>query len=432
MRTLSRLLGVRKKQLFYLVLSIIIISILLIIKNVYSDSGGGEEEQSTSHSLVLQRIPKPKTEEKQVRQVIKQIINPHPNYCAHVFYYMWWGNPEHDDQWVHWNHRFLSHWDPNTAKQYPQGTHEPPDDLGSSFYPELGPYSSKDPEVIDTHMQQIRDADIGVVVVSWYPQGLGDENGKPVDPLIPVLLDKAHEYSLKVALHIEPYAGRSARTVLKDIEYLHRHYASHPAYFKISVSGKDALPVVYIYDSYKTPASDWAEIFSHRGFLSIRGTKNDIVAVSLFVHKDHESLVTKGGFNGFYTYFTTDRFSFGSSLKNWKYLSEFASRNRLLFIPSVGPGYDDSQVRPWNQVNWRNRESGMYYTRSFKAAISLRPRFLSISTFNEWHEGTQIEPAVPKEREDGDAYLDYSPADSDYYLQQTAENLQHFQCTYYL
>jgi len=30
---------------------------------------------------------------------------PPANYDVHVFYYSWYGNPEHDQQWHHWNHR---------------------------------------------------------------------------------------------------------------------------------------------------------------------------------------------------------------------------------------------------------------------------------------------------------------------------------------
>lgn len=43
---------------------------------------------------------------------------PEPNYNIHIFYYAWYGNPEHDGKYVHWNHRFLPHWNPDIAKRY--------------------------------------------------------------------------------------------------------------------------------------------------------------------------------------------------------------------------------------------------------------------------------------------------------------------------
>ena len=63
------------------------------------------------------------------------------------------------------------------------------------------------------------------------------------------------------------------------------------------------------------------------------------------------------------------------------------------FIPSVGPGYEDTAVRPWNKVHTQKRENGDYYSVYFQKAISLRPKFITVTSFNEWHEGTQIEPA---------------------------------------
>lgn len=84
-----------------------------------------------------------------------------PCYEVHGFYYPWYGNPEHDGKYLHWNHPFLPHWNKIEAMKWPQGQHEPPDDVGANFYPLLGPYSSKDKEVVDKHMQMFRYARIG-------------------------------------------------------------------------------------------------------------------------------------------------------------------------------------------------------------------------------------------------------------------------------
>ena len=42
----------------------------------------------------------------------------------------------------------------------------------------------------------------------------------------------------------------------------------------------------------------------------------------------------------------------------------------------------------------------------FKNAVHTSPDFISITSFNEWHEGTQIEPVVPK-KIPSFTYLDY-------------------------
>lgn len=86
---------------------------------------------------------------------------PPPNYYIHAFYYAWYGNPKFDGKYIHWDHLQLPHWDNKVAQGYPQGRHSPPDDIGSNFYPSLGPYSSRDPAVVEAHMQQLRTAAIG-------------------------------------------------------------------------------------------------------------------------------------------------------------------------------------------------------------------------------------------------------------------------------
>ena len=49
-------------------------------------------------------------------------------------------------------------------------------------------------------------------------QILPDPNGlAPVDSLLPALMDAAHKKGIKVALHIEPYTGRSVKTLNKDL-----------------------------------------------------------------------------------------------------------------------------------------------------------------------------------------------------------------------
>ena len=112
---------------------------------------------------------------------------------------------------------------------------------------------------------------------------------------------------------------------------------------------------------------------------------------------DCDSLA-KGGFNGFYTYFAAQGFVFSSTLHHWPAQKECAKRLQppALFIPSVGPGYDDSPVRPWNMANTRARRDGAYYEEMWNAALDLESEVVSITSFNEWHEGSQIEKAVVK------------------------------------
>ena len=91
----------------------------------------------------------------------------HPNYNVHIFYYAWYGNVAVDGRWRHWNHEYLPNWK-KEDKIYPTGTHEPPGDISSNFYPLLGCYSSSDATVIDTHMKMLSEAKVGMYLDVLY------------------------------------------------------------------------------------------------------------------------------------------------------------------------------------------------------------------------------------------------------------------------
>jgi glycoprotein endo-alpha-1,2-mannosidase len=158
----------------------------------------------------------------------------------------------------------------------------------------------------------------------------------------------------------------------------------------------------------------------------LRNTKYDSAVIGLWVKENDGKFMTNGFFDGFYTYFASDGFEYGSTTKNWPKLAAFARENNLLFIPSVGPGYIDTRIRPWNNHTTRSRDGGRYYDDMFHAAVACRPKLISITSYNEWHEGTQIEPAIPKSIEEF-TYEDYRPRAPEYYLTRTAEWVLRFE-----
>lgn len=341
--------------------------------------------------------------------------NPTVNYNVHIFYYPWYGNPQTDGKYIHWNHKSLPYWKKQKADKWPDGVHVPPDDIGANFYPALGPYSSADPETVSTHMAQIRSTGTGVVVMSWYPPDQADENGHPFDKLVPLILDAAHAHGLKVCIHIEPYKDRNAETLNHHVKYIIDSYGQHPGFYRTQV-GERSLPVFYVYDSYQIEASVWAQALKPGGPLSLRGTQYDAVFIGLYLSPEDEHKLLNAGFDGFYTYFAADGFTKGSMRFNWKSIAHFASQHNLLFIPSIGPGYVDTRIRPWNGVNTRKRLQGLYFKQSFQAALDAGVKYISVTSFNEWHEGSQVEPAIPKQIK-GFTYEDYRPGKPDFYLQ---------------
>ena len=67
------------------------------------------------------------------------------------------------------------------------------------------------------------------------------------------------------------------------------------------------------------------------------------------------------------------------------------------------PGYDDTRLRGRDCATL-DRQGGSFYRSFWNIAspfVSAKQPFLFITTFNEWHEGTELEPSL----EHGDSYI---------------------------
>ena len=325
-----------------------------------------------------------------------------------AFYYGWYGNPETDGEFKNWNHSVAGE-----ERRFPGG-----EDIGANFYPEAGTYSSNDPKTLDRQMRELRGARVGVICASWWGQGHYTDKG------IPALLDAAERHGLKVNFHVEPFGGRNAETTREAIVYLVDKYGKHPAFHRGEEFG--GRPVIFLYDSYLTSAEEWATILAPDGENTIRGTPYDTAVIGLWVKRGDSAAMLTGNFDGFYTYFGAEGFTWGSTMSNWRRMNEFAENTGKVFIPCVGPGYIDTRIRPFNAATTRDRKGGVYYNTMWQAAMNSGAQVIAITSYNEWHEGTQIEPAAPKSIT-GFKYLDYRPRAPDYYLKMTGRWIEKFE-----
>ena len=259
-----------------------------------------------------------------------------PSERVGVFYYPWFGTAKHDGRYLHWQ----------------QGGSQPPVDVASSFYPSRGVYSSADALVVDAQMREIAGAGIGVVISSWWGRDSVE------DRRLTQLLGAARRHGLTVAAHIEPYRGRTVASTEADILYLRGRGISD----------------VYVWASPLLPDAEWAEM------------NRRVEGVRVFANTNLAGRAAAGGFDGLYTY---DVLLFDGVL--FPRLCQQARRLHLLCAPSVGPGYDARQATADERV--RPRRNGARYDGMWRGAIRARPDLVTITSYNEWHEGTQIEPA---------------------------------------
>jgi hypothetical protein len=102
------------------------------------------------------------------------------------------------------------------------------------------------------------------------------------------------------------------------------------------------------------------------------------------------AFASRAGFRGIYTYDTIVY----SPDSLTRMCAQARARN-LLCSPSVGAGYDDRRIRT-SKGTQRARDGGARYDAYWRGALVAGADVVSITSYNEWHEGTQIEPAKAK------------------------------------
>lgn len=98
------------------------------------------------------------------------------------FYYNWYGNPSVDGEMKHWMHPIALAPGHSGDVGAISGLN---DDIACNFYPELGTYSSNDPEIIRKHIRMHIKANVGILSVTWW--GESDYGNQSVS----LLLDEA-------------------------------------------------------------------------------------------------------------------------------------------------------------------------------------------------------------------------------------------------
>ncbi len=253
-----------------------------------------------------------------------------------IFYYPWYANPTKDGRWAHW---YVDH----------DGTPL----LSTRYFPSRGLYSSSNAKIVAAQMREIAAAGVGTIVVSWW--GFDSPENDRLGPVV----QAAAQEGLDVAIHLEPYPGRTPAKAAEDIERLHR---------------EQGFTDFYVYDADHDPAAEWADALA------------PLDDVRVFGHTPFVGRAKASGFDGLYTY---DVITWNGS--QFRRLCTQAHAVGLLCAPSVGPGFDARLATRMESVRLRN--DGLTYDRMWKTVLGANPDLVTVTSYNEWQEGTQIEPA---------------------------------------
>jgi hypothetical protein len=307
-------------------------------------------------------------------------------------HYPWYGTPDGPaGRWRHWNHARLA-----MPEARILGFHDPRRDVGpgrrdvgATHYPEGGPYDSRDPARIRAQFALARRAGLDGFLVSWW----GRESEEALG--LAALFRHAGEAGLVLAPYYETGElwRRGASGVAADLASLLDRHEREASWLRVA-----GAPVVFLYASHRLRPRAWDAV---RARLAAEGRRLFLVADA----PGPEWLSMRSDwlrrFDALHVYTPVVFLARGRDVgETYRELGGLARRVGRPFIPAVAPGFDDRGVRTPGTVV--DRAGGRTYDDTWQAALATDPPWVLVSSWNEWHEGSEIEPSV----EFGSRYLD--------------------------
>jgi len=326
---------------------------------------------------------------------------------------------------------------------------------GYNHQPCLGEYNSRDPKVISQHINWAKEAGIDFFVINWYDSHSWDDitlreyylSEQPT-PEIKFCLHYDSSLALNVFRNPVSYdfnnkyspSKTKGEKFLEDFEYLSETYFNHPQYLKIN---NRPLVIIYNVSLFKNISEYFkklqvnmekrgislfliADIISWAGPKLSKSNLKFIWQTSpqetyrvfsqvmsrLFLKNSAENIFLNKFFDGItgYNMYSVNRTS--NFLRNldkvYQKFYSYARSHNLCFIPTVIPGYDDRNLRGLSRPILERKEGKFYEDFWGIAQKYLDPslKIALITSFNEWHEGTEIESS----KEYGDKYLQLTKA----------------------
>jgi hypothetical protein len=297
-----------------------------------------------------------------------------------AFHYVWYGTPFGPaGEWRAWPGGKEGRYNPDLVFGGQRMVDSP-------NYPLDGPYDSLDPVVIERQFRELGHAGVDASIVSWW--GIGDYSDRVLDALV----ERAEGTDYRITLYYETPMVKwrkgedpEAKRILEDMEYILSKHAHKEAWLKA-----DGRPVVVIYVVDTYPLSVWQQV------------KDGLRAAGFdpFFLGDTFRLEALSVMDGLHTYNPVGRLVRGEDLTaTYHKVAEGVHSAGKLFAATVLPGFDDRKIR--TPGTYLARENGGCYNATWCAALASDPDWVLVTSWNEWHEGSEIEPS----RQDGSEYL---------------------------
>ncbi len=297
-----------------------------------------------------------------------QPAQPKPLVLAH--YMPWYQAKPFSSTWGwHWT---MNVFDPDKSTD---GRRE----LASHFRPLIGPYDSGDPDVLEYHLLTMRLAGIDGVIVDWY--GLSDLYDYPAIHKNTVQLAKASErLGMKFAICYEDQtvpalikAGRledgdRVNHVVKELQWLSENWFKSPSYVQLG-----GCPVLLSFGQSGLTDAEWTKALAQSG-----------VKANYF-SQHHRRTAAVGAFDW---PVPSDPLSA---------LARFRTESRAWdkAIPVAFPRFVDiyEQARVHASYGTLPDDGGKRFRQMVEDGLASETPVVQIATWNDWGEGTQIEPS---------------------------------------
>lgn len=274
---------------------------------------------------------------------------------------------------------------------------------GSPYTPLLGVYNSLDPGVIKNHLAWAEYAGIDVLICSWW--GKTDRTDSVLSTVFDVADDTGSDIQFSVYYEIVSSADSPEMLIenaVSDFDYLLERYGSSPFFFKV-----DGKPVVFVYNRAMNQLWDlWDEIIPE-----IR-KQHDVLLIADYIIQGvflpSQILLFDGihHYNALLALDTMSPWQISGFFKDQVWTARHYDKISVL---TVVPGFDETLISDRTQKSQVSRQDGKLYESLWQLAIKANPDWIAVTSFNEWYEATQIEPAL----EYGELYLQLTRTYSD-------------------
>ena len=273
----------------------------------------------------------------------------------------------------HWGwHWTMNHFDPDKLVD---GQPE----IASHFHPLIGPYDSSDRHVLEYQLLTMKLAGIDGVIVDWY--GLTDVHDYAIlHRNTTRLLEEAERLRMKFVICYEDQtipalveAKRIATAdrvshAAKEIAWLGKYWFQSPAYVRL-----DGRPVLLSFGQTGLSDDEWSRC--------LRESKLDVCYFS----QQHRRTASVGAF---------DWPTPAEPLPAFERFHK-ASRDWPMAIPVAFPRFVDiyAEARVGKSYGRMDDDQGQSFRMMLAKALQSKASLVQIATWNDWGEGTMIEPS---------------------------------------